>query len=203
MNPKPIIAIDIDDVISANAASFVKYSNQRYGTHLTVDDYREHWGEIWNIDHDELMKRAAEYHESGHIANHPVIEGAYDALKDLKERFKLIIVTSRRTSINQLTRDWIQKYYPDIFDDIVFSGFFDSAKSGIHLTKGELVKNTGAEYLIDDQLKHVSSAAENGIKALLFGDYIWNKSDTLPANVTRVKNWQEVVSYFSESKEKF
>ena len=39
------------------------------------------------------------------------------------------------------------------------------------LTKGMLAKEIKADYLIDDQLKHCSAAAELGIPALLFGVY--------------------------------
>ncbi len=196
MKDKPIIAIDIDDVIAANASAFVAYSNEKYGTNLTIDDYQEHWAEIWKIEHSEVLHRATEYHASGYIATYSVIDGAYAALKQLAERFTIIAVTSRRNSINQLTHEWIEKHYPAIFQDIIFCGFFDSEQPNIHLTKGDVVKNIQASYFIDDQLKHVSAVAENGIHSLLFGDYFWNKSDALPSNIIRVQNWEEVIEYF-------
>lgn len=64
------------------------------------------------------------------------------------------------------------------------------------MTKGELAKSIGADYIIDDQIKHVLAAAELGIRGILFGDYAWNKADVLPDNVTRVNDWQEVLNYF-------
>ena len=194
---KPIIAVDIDDVIAANALGFVEWSNQKYGTHLTVDDYQDHWGEVWKVEHEETERRAVEYHESDHVATYTTIEGASDALRKLKERFKLVILTTRRNSINQLTKEWIEKYYPGIFDDIVFSGFFDSpTKESITMTKGELAKSIGADYIIDDQIKHVLAATKLGIRGILFGNYTWNKVEVLPENVTRVHSWEEVLNYF-------
>ncbi len=107
------------------------------------------------------------------------------------------MLTTRRESINQLTKEWLDKYYPEIFSDYIFSGFFDvHNKESINMTKGELAKNINADFLIDDQLKHVQSAASMGIKGLLFGDYTWNKIDKLPKNVTRVKDWKEVDQFF-------
>lgn len=197
---KPIIAIDVDDVIAANAPAFVEYSNKKYGTRLTLDDYQEHWGEVWKVDHEELLRRSSEYTTS-QLPTYAAIDGAYQALKQLKKRFKLVIVTSRRRSMDTLTRAWLQEKCPDIFDDIVFSGFFDTElESAINLTKGDIVKDLGAEYFIDDQLKHIETAAGNGITSLLFGDYSWNKTDKLPENTIRVKNWQEVVEYFAKLK---
>jgi 5'(3')-deoxyribonucleotidase len=196
---KQIIAVDVDDVIAANAIGFVAYSNKKYGTNLTVDDYQEHWGEVWKTDYEEAERRAVEYHESGHIATYGVIEGAYDVLKELKERFTLVVLTTRRNAINQLTKDWINKYYPDIFDKVTFSGFFDSpTEKSIQMTKGDLAKSIGANYLIDDQSKHVLSAAEKGMKGLLFGDYAWNSIEKLPSDIIRVTNWEEVRKYFAE-----
>lgn len=196
-SPKPTIVVDIDDVIAAHAAAFVEYSNKKYGTHLTVNDYQDHWVEVWKIDEQETEKRALEYHASGHIKTYGTIPDAKEALEKLKDKFRLIILTTRRNSINQLTREWIDKYYPNIFEDIIFSGFFDSVtKESIKMTKGELAKKIGADYLIDDQLKHVKAAVEIGIKGLLFGEYSWNSPAVLPENVVRVKNWQEILNFF-------
>lgn len=116
---KPVIAVDIDDVIAAHALGFVEWSNQKYGTHLTVDDYQDHWSEVWKVEREETERRAVEYHESGHIATYGTIEGAKEALEKLKERFRLVVLT-RRNSINQLTKEWIEKYYPGIFDEMIF-----------------------------------------------------------------------------------
>ncbi|HJQ08525.1 MAG TPA: hypothetical protein VJ836_03545 [Candidatus Saccharimonadales bacterium] len=38
-----IIAVDIDDVLSASAEGFVVFSNKQWGTRLTLDDYTEDW----------------------------------------------------------------------------------------------------------------------------------------------------------------
>lgn len=196
MDNRSVIAIDIDDVIAGNAQSFVDYTNQKYGTHLTIDDYSEHWAELWKVDHEEAKRRAVEYHESGHITTYPVIDGAREVLVELKKRFRIVAVTSRRDSIIQLTKDWLEKYYPNIFDDIVFCGFFDTHRNGFHLTKAGHYKNVGARYVIDDQPKHAFAAAEAGIDTLLFGDYYWNREVPLPPNVTRVKDWHAVRMYF-------
>lgn len=199
MSEKPTIAVDIDDVIAAHAPAFIKWTNEKYGTNLTVDDYHDHWGEVWQVDYEEREKRALEYHQTDYIGTYGVVDGASEALANLKDRFKLVILTTRRKSIDKLTRDWIQKYYPDTFDEVVFAGFFDApTQDSVHMTKGEMAKSIGAEYLIDDQLKHCMAAAKIGIKSLLFGNYPWNQADDLPPGVTRVKDWQEVLESLNE-----
>lgn len=202
MNPKKkayklVIAIDIDDVLAANAPAFIEFSNRKFGTNLTTADYNEHWSELWKVDHEEMERRSSEFHESGHVGTYEVIQGARKVLEDLKTRFRLVLITSRRAIIEKLTRDWIDKYYPNVFDDIVFAGFYDTLnKDRLKLTKAELAKNMRADFLIDDQLKHVEAAASIGIGGLLFGEYAWNKKDELPPNMTRVRDWIEIAEYF-------
>jgi len=199
MKPKEIIAVDIDDVIAEHASAFVAYANKKYGLNRTIDDYQDSWNDVWGTDYDETQKRALEYHESGYISTYEVIKGALEVLQEIKKQYELVVITTRRASINKLTQDWISEHYPDVFDRVVFAGFFDTpTRQSINMTKGELAKGVQADYLIDDQLKHCTAAAGLGIKALLFGDYPWNQSDKLPPGVTRVKNWQEVLEYFDE-----
>ena len=125
------------------------------------------------------------------------MDGAKEALAELGKNFKLVIITTRMTVVNQLTKDWLDLHYPGIFDEVVFSGFYDKlTPDSKYKTKGELAKEAGASYLIDDQPKHVIAAAKLGIKGLLFGDYGWNRVDTLPDGVVRVKDWKEVLMYF-------
>lgn len=199
MSPKPVIAIDIDDVLSSSAVGFVEWSNKKYGTHLKPEDYQEHWAEMWKIDLDETFKRAQEFHEDDIVGSYNLIDGALDVLKKLKDKYTLILITSRRMSIKPSTLGWINAHYPNIFEDCVFAGFFDADKPDLNhlkMTKAELAKNLKADYLIDDQLKHIEATAEIGIKGLLFGDYSWNQKDDLPKNVKRVKDWNEILNYF-------
>jgi hypothetical protein len=60
-------------------------------------------------------------------------------------------------------------------------------------TKAELCREIGAEYLIDDQIKHCAGAARAGLKAVLFGR---SPGAALPAGVTRAAHWDEVAEYF-------
>lgn len=37
------IAVDLDDVLAISAQALVEYSNSRWGTRLTVEEYDEDW----------------------------------------------------------------------------------------------------------------------------------------------------------------
>jgi len=196
---KPAIAIDIDDVLAANAEGFVEFSNRRWGTTLTSEDYDEHWAQVWRVNDEEAEERAQKYAASGTHRHFKKITGADKALMELAKGYKLVVVTSRRRAMEKDNQDWLDEHFPGVFTEVHYAGIWDKMQSGrINITKAETVREIGADYLIDDQLKHCISAAEAGIKALLFGDYSWNQTSSLPEGVTRVKDWKAVLEYFNE-----
>lgn len=200
---KPIIAIDIDDVLADNAAGFVAYSNAKWGTNLEVNDYDEHWAKLWNTEHDidETLRRRDDFMASGSYNSYTSKDRAYEVLKQLSERFELRIVTSRLMVMRDGTMDWLHEHYQGIFKDdtVHLAGIWDTlTHQSINMTKADVVKSIGAQYLIDDQLKHCNAAAELDINAVLFGDYGWNQAEALPVNVTRIADWDGVLAYFED-----
>jgi 5'(3')-deoxyribonucleotidase len=194
---KQVIAIDVDDVLALNAHAFTAYSNKHYGTNLHWSDYRDEWNKLWDVDHATIAQRGLEFHDSGAIAEYEHIAEALPVLQELKERYSLVVITSRRKRIYQVTLDWIEKYFPNIFDEIHFAGIFDDYKESSYTeTKLDMCRSVGASYLIDDLTKHCFAAADGGIQAVLFGNYKWNQADVLPEGVTRCNDWQAVREYF-------
>lgn len=189
------IAIDIDDVLAENAAGFVAFSNQRWGTKLTVDDYDEHWTKMWRVDQAETECRAAEYFHSPAARQYGHVGGAFDVLGRLSKQHHVMIATSRRLQMKYDTLAWIDEHFPGIFAStaVYFAGIWDDAQDDSHkMTKAELVNQIGADVLIDDQLKHCMAVAEQGRHAILFGDYAWNRAKELPDLVARCHDWTEV-----------
>ena len=93
---KPIIAIDIDDVLADYAAGFVAFSNQRWGTMLTLDDYDEHWGNVWKVDIEEIRRRATTIHDERLVKTLTHRSEAVPVLEYLSKSFDIVVVTSRR-----------------------------------------------------------------------------------------------------------
>lgn len=197
MTEKKIIAVDIDDVLAANAKGFTDFSNKRWGTNLKPEDYHDHWALLWGLDHKETVERADVYANEGVFKDYAHFEDALPVLKKISKKYKLIVVTARRVVAEKDTRDWIEQYFSNIFHEIYFAGIFDEVTDHFYQkTKGELIKELGASYLIDDQLKHCISAGEIGLEAVLFGNYSWNQAKSLPNNIYRASNWQQVSEYF-------
>jgi len=60
--------------------------------------------------------------------------------------------------------------------------------------KSDLCLKLGVEVLVDDCLEFAEECADKGIKVLLL-DSPWNQTDSLPKNVKRMKNWDEIVAH--------
>lgn len=199
---KPTIALDIDDVLADYAAGFVKFSNNQWGTNLTVEDYDEHWADVWKVEVEEVRCRADIIHSERLVRDLTHKSEARPVLDRLSKRYNLVVVTARRIQNKADTLAWLQLYYPMLSEEVVtFAGFYDSIDdSSVLKTKGDIIASLGATYMIDDQPKHCISAIEHGIQPLMFGDYTWNRAANLPAEVIRVADWNDVEKYFDQIK---
>ena len=197
---RPVIAVDIDDVLSASAEGFAAYSNKRWGLNITPDDYLEDWATVWGVPHDIAEERAKEIHRVGVIAKYRCFGEAKPILADLKQRYDLQAVTSRRIVIKPETDVWLEKHFPGIFSKTIYAGFWDEIgpdfNKRLSATKAEICRSIGARYLIDDQIKHCEGAAEHGIEAILFGDYSWNRGKEISPGIIRASNWGAIQEHF-------
>jgi 5'(3')-deoxyribonucleotidase len=187
------IAIDLDDVLAAHAESFIDFSNKQYGTNLTAEDYSDHWVDIWHVDHEEIERRATEFHIPETIAALAAKKEAKEALKKLGTSYNLYIVTARRQNLIDTTKVWLEQHFPSLFKDVHFVPIWEPDNK---ITKADICKEIGASYLIDDLPRHCNVAAEGGLKAILFGDYGWNRNEKIAKGVIRCKDWSAVLEYF-------
>jgi 5'(3')-deoxyribonucleotidase len=198
---KKVIAVDIDDVLSVTAEGFVAHSNKLWDQNLKPDDYTDEWAAMWGVSLEEAIRRSEElFKDASFVGEYARFDHAVPVLKELSKTYKLIVLTSRRSSLKDITNKWLTKHFPDIFEEVIFAGIWDGDEHVLkqfNTTKAEMCLAAGADYLIDDQLKHCVGAAEVGVASLLFGTYKWNKTDTaLPSKVVRVDNWHDVKEYF-------
>ena len=169
---KKTIAIDIDDVLSRNVEHFVEWSNKMWGTKLTIDDFDEDFVAMWGIPRSESQKRFQQYVDNELAHEHQALIEAIPIISKLKQKYTLILITSRRTVLAPVTRRWIDQHFPDLFEVIHHTGFYDSYDdTSHHRTKADICQEMKVDYLIDDQPKHCFAVAEVGIETLLFGDY--------------------------------
>ncbi|KAI9350719.1 hypothetical protein BDR26DRAFT_851392 [Obelidium mucronatum] len=187
MAAKPVMAVDMDEVLCGTAQALVDFHNANYATKLT---------DVWGGTRQEAIEKVRLFYESDHFSERmQVVPGAFEALSVLKDHYDLSFVQKE-------THEFVKLNYPNIFKEVHFANHFltpEEAARMVSKTKGELCKEVGATILIDDSLHHVFECAEKGIRVFLFdheGAYQWNKlpEDTkLPENAVRVHSWADVV----------
>lgn len=193
------IAVDIDDVAADENGGIREFVNREYGFNHTHEDYLEdgaymgYWERIWQVDPDKAKEIYDAFVNSPDKASLKVIDGAIEAIDQLKQRYELVVITSREGAAMEVTKPWLEQHFPDTFSRVEFVAAWSKERK---VTKALIGKALGVKYLIDDNATHCNLAAEEGIQALLFGDYGWNRKLELHPNVTRVMNWREVLEYF-------
>lgn len=194
---KPIIAIDLDDVLARGTESLRLLVNQRLGVNLTEADYRVpkdvYWGYyeyVWQmhgiadrVDFQSLNKEMEV--DQSHV---PAFEESRGVLASLSIAYEFVIVTARDPAWEAATREWLHLNFPGVFSEVYFSGRRASR------SKGELCAEIGAQWLIDDNITHCHGAVENGLSVILFGDYGWQMEQEIHQDVVRCFNWHEVKS---------
>ncbi|MBC7943068.1 hypothetical protein H7X68_01015 [Candidatus Saccharibacteria bacterium] len=198
---KPTIAIDIDDVLADSTESIRLRVNERVGVDLQLEHYRiegEYWGyyeRVWRehgiidrVNYDDFEKEMA--HDQSHV---PLLPGAALAIAELAKRFDIVLITARDSSLEAATRHWLKTY---VSDELVDVYFITNHKDSKAKNKGQLCRDLGASWLIDDNTEHCRAAIDQGVKAVLFGEYGWQVS--IPETVDRCKDWLAVLEHFSE-----
>lgn len=194
---KIMIAVDVDEVLGNFVSAINIFIADRYSLKHSVSEYHVYeFFKIWNCSRDEADRRVHEFFKTPYFKNgiNP-IPGAREALEKLSEMYNLSIVTSRQNAIKEHTIEWIQRYYPGLFEEIHFGNHF--ALDGQSRPKSDICKSLGAKVLIDDNPRYAMECAAVGIKVLLFdyeNSYPWCKGEYAPQHplVTKVHNWEEV-----------
>eukprot|EP01138_Halocafeteria_seosinensis_P014204 gb/GECG01014503.1/.p1 GENE.gb/GECG01014503.1/~~gb/GECG01014503.1/.p1 ORF type:complete len:292 (+),score=45.34 gb/GECG01014503.1/:1-876(+) len=144
-----------------------------------------------------------EFFESEHFTHIQPIGESAKMLRGLRDKCRFVVVTSRRTSLEEKTRNWLDTHYEGIFEDVLFANHYASDGSA-PTTKSELCKSVGAKVLVDDSLAYIKEASAHVTTVILYGDYSWNKitqDDYLPANAKRAHNWKGLAAILHQLNE--
>lgn len=192
---KPIIAVDIDEVLAPQFQDLIDWYNKMYGTKLTLADNYPKDPRPWGTNNVEVaVKRVHKFFETDGFKKQQPFQEAKAALKVLNKTYRLVVITGRDNMVKAVTKNWLDRHFTELFAEVHLTAVY--SLEGKTQSKAKLMKDLGISYLIDDNLDHVIEAAHEGLKALLFGIYPWNRAEELTENITRVKNWQDVLEYF-------
>lgn len=194
MKSKPVIAVDIDEVLFPFVFEFAAHHNKLYGTELSQQDFWSYrFEEVIGVPLDEVLSRVYAFHEVDYMEVEP-IENARAILKRLAVTYDITILTARNSRYYERTERWLKHYFDVDFSSITMIGY-EEDQGDTPKTKAEVCVELGAEVLIDDSLKYLTEASSAGVKGVLFGSYPWNQADALPTNVVRVTSWDDLADH--------
>eukprot|EP01084_Bolivina_argentea_P026126 48523_1 len=204
---KPVIAVDLDEVLCQFVELICRYvnDNKLFGDkQYTVTDFNSYlFHEVWGGYKDETTTIVQDFLSSEYFTNineMKQIPDAYNVLLSLKSKFKFVICTSRQLRTKDITIKWVNKFFPNIFDQIVFGNHF--GLTGKKVSKPDLCKQLNARILIDDSSYYAKQSHSTLDYVVIFdwnGKYGWNKTEkSIAPNVSRLHNWNEIKQFLEK-----
>jgi uncharacterized protein len=188
-----IIGFDLDDVLLNFQDTMRVYHNETYDTNHTLEEDCKVWNlwERWSCTPEESKQRVFDfYNHQSHYDAKPIV-GSVDGISALKNDHTLHIITARPEQIKEKTFEWLDTYFPNVFEKVIFTNLFYG--EGVKRKKSDVCKELGVEVFIEDAFHNAHDVANAGIPVLLL-DQPWNQNHTdLPPLVTRVHSWPEIV----------
>lgn len=193
---KPVIAVDIDEVLLPHFEDLITWYNKTYGTFVKLADNGNHDLKVWDTNTlEEAVKRVHSFYETSEFKSAKPFHEALGVLNTLSHKYDLVVVTARDSIIEESTRLWLKEHFKDLIMQAHFTAFY--SLEGKMRKKADVCLEIKAKYLIDDSLGNILGAAEVDVHGILFGDYPGNQIVELPPNVIRCKDWAAVLEYFN------
>ncbi|MGB6228900.1 MAG: hypothetical protein WBF53_02085 [Litorimonas sp.] len=171
---RPKIAIDMDHVMADTGGYLCDWLNTHHGTDVSDESFvtlrRKTSGAVKQAMLDHVTDGTL-------MRDLPLMPGCVDAVRELNERFAVVICTAAMEYPNTMAPklDWLSEHFPFLDSQLfVFCGY---------------KQVMGTDYLIDDSPKHFDGFAGT---PLLF-DAPHNRDES---GYHRVHDWEDVVHYF-------
>ena len=189
-----LIAVDIDEVLADFSRGLVEYYNKKHGLYLPgFHETMTEWWQAWGETRAEAVERVYEFVRSREIIELEPIPGSVAGIKELKALgHELIVVTGRPIESMDETWAWLEVYYPGAFRRAYSTDFHIISQDKDRENKGDICARRGVKLLIDDFYDYCREASERGVPSLLFTTP-WNRHLQLPADISRVNSWPEIV----------
>jgi 5'(3')-deoxyribonucleotidase len=176
------IAIDVDEVLTPFLPGMMKWKRPRALPKKFTYLYRD----IYKISEQESQKMVHQFYESPEFMKLEPIKDSQKVLKLLKQSNKLYVVTGRQNSVRTKTEDWIEKWYPGIFEDVILTNSYTPQE----VLKSDVCRNLNIGLLIDDNFATCTECMSLGVNAVNFiGDptYPW----CFESDISK-KSWEDV-----------
>ncbi|QDZ23033.1 haloacid dehalogenase-like hydrolase [Chloropicon primus] len=198
---RPKVAVDVDEVLAQFLLSLNSYYEDRFSKRYGIEHYDEYYFcKIWDCSPDDSNDIVHQFFDSHHFRDGIVpVPGALQALRELRTKCDLVVITSRQNAIRSATERWVESHFPGVFEDLFFCNHF--ALDGESVSKAEMCSRVGADLLIDDNPGYASDCAGSGLDVILFdykSSYPWSKACEEHENIRRCADWEEILDKIEE-----
>lgn len=191
-----LIAIDVDDTIAAFGPQLLKVYNGLDGTSYTSRDIKSYNLEkLWGCTKEEAVKRINDFYNMPGFSDIVPVVGSQEAIDLLASRNRLIVITSRPSTIGKQTEEWLDRYFKGKFAEVYYTSEWHNVNGG-RGKKADICVAKHVKTIVDDCLEYVLACREAGTPGLLFdldGNYGWNKTSGYLHGIERVHSWREVL----------
>ncbi len=183
------IGIDLDQVLADFTSAFDEFHDTSYGTDFRNNPPTEFYlRNSIDVSEEEELRRVKEFYSTDYFLKMRPLPKSVEAIKILAQDNELYLITSRPEFVKKETCDWINKYFPSCFKDIILTNhYFGGTKK-----KSAVCLEKQIDYMVEDMAHYANDCAEAGISTFLITKN-WNKSEKLAKNVTRVDDWAEII----------
>jgi 5'(3')-deoxyribonucleotidase len=155
------IAIDIDEVLVPFLNPMAKYHNKS----ISKTRYSYVYRDIFDITEEESQKMVQEFYKSQTFIQLTPMRGAQRAMYKLRRGAdKLYIVTGRQDTVREETEDWIDTFFPNIFDDVILTNSYTPHE----VKKSDICRALNIGLIIDDNKGICDQCIDAGTDALNF-----------------------------------
>jgi len=155
------IAIDIDEVLVPFLRPMAKYHNKS----ISKTRYSYVYRDIFDITEEESQKMVQEFYKSQAFVQLTPMRGAQRAMYKLRRSAdKLYIVTGRQDTVREETEDWIDTFFPSIFDDVIITNSY----TPYEVKKSDICRALNIGLIIDDNKGICDQCIEAGTDAFNF-----------------------------------
>ena len=183
------VAVDVDEVLMPLAQPLFKWARQRDPTtHKPMSrKYPYNYGVILNKSQVDAQRLLYEFYDTQEFLDIQPLLGAQLGVRILKQRGKkLYVVTGRQYHVKNKTQWWIEKHFPNMFEDFVLTNSYTT----MEISKLKVCNDLDADVLIDDNYFTCVQCQQGGVEAMNFVGtpmYPWCEPNPLA-----VKNWSKV-----------
>ena len=181
------IAVDIDEVLCHFVESMARHNN------LTLPKkqiYSYVYRDMFKISEKKSSKMVRDFYNSKEFDDLTPIHGSRAIIQMMRPKIdKIYIITGRQDCVRKKTEDWLDKHYPELFDDLLLTNSFTSNE----IPKVDLCKALNIDTIIDDSDVQCDMCAERGVKPVHFSGY--NGVDMYPwcdLRETNVLSWDQL-----------